>query len=570
MKKRRALPIPGKPNAACPCGSGRMLLQCCGSKDVGQRMADAVLAHQSGRIAEAEAGYRAIVKLNPEHADALHYLGMIHFQQGDATTAVTLIRHAIGRRPDVAAYHVNLGRVLYAEEDIDGSAEAYRAALKLAPNFLAALQGLGSLLLRFGDVDGALECFARALQVEPSNELICASRLFALGLSSRQDGASILAEHRAWQARFAEGVKPVTLSPRQRGGRLRMAYLSGDLRRHAMRFFVRPLLRHHDRQRVEVTVYATHAPGQSDEFTAELRSLADHWVDVHALDKAALAQRIAADAIDVLVDLSGHSAGGRMLALAAHPARFQCSMLGYMTTTGARAIDARIADAVAVPVSAEPWFAEKVLRLPHSQWCYEPDADTPPVGELPAARNGFVTYGAFHNVAKINSAVLDLWARLLQCQPQARLLLVGWGEAAKRWLRAPFERAGVGERVSVRDPLPFAQYLTLYQDVDIALDVFPYAGGTVNCEALWMGVPVLTLAHDSPAGRGGASIMSAIGMPEWIAVDADDWLRRAASLADPAALADLRGSLRERMRVSPLMDGPAYVAALENLLAGQL
>lgn len=635
MKKRRTLPLPSKTNdISCPCGSGRKLLQCCKEKNIARQMADAVNAHQANRLDMAFSAYEAILATQPDHADALHYQGVIHLQRGDFATAVSMIQRAIAVRPAVPAFYANLGnalkrlgrlgeaqtayakslqldsrqaavhfnlalllgqtganeealaalksalrlrpdwaeawfelgKLLYAMEAIDDAAEACRTALKLNPSLAPAQQHLGRLLLRFGDVDAALSCFESAQQLDPANPSFSASHLFALGLSTRHSGQEILAEHTRWQQRFADGIAPLTLTARAPGERLRIAYLSGDLRQHAMRFFVRPLLRQHDRRRVAVTVYATHAPGQSDVHTAEFQSLADAWCDVHALDDAALAQRIAADGIDVLIDLAGHSAGGRMHALAAHPARRQYTMLGYMTTTGARGIDARIADGVAIPASAEAWFSEDILRLPYCQWCYAPDTITPPVNASPAARNGFVTYGAFHNVAKINARVLDLWVRLLSRQPQARLVMVGWGKAAQDWLRAPFARAGLAERVVILNPLPYDRYLELYHQVDVALDVFPYAGGTVSCEALWMGVPVLTLAHDSPAGRGGASIMTTLGMPEWIAQDEEAWLTQADECADRVTLADMRVGLRARLQASPLMDAPAYAAAVENLL----
>lgn len=613
---------------------------CCGTPEAAREMAAAVAAHQSNRIDVAYAGYQAILARHPDHADALHYVGVIQFQRNAAEDAVATIGRAIALRSEVAAYHANLGNalkrlgrsaealeafarslqldpgqfaihfnhalllvelgrnaaalaafqeaiklrpdspqawlelgnLLYAEEAIDAAAEAYRNAARLDPHLLGAQQMLGTVLLRFGDVDGAVSSLSRAAQIDPGNESACSSRLFALGLSIRYDGPVILAEHRAWQGRFADGIAPMVLPARSRGDRLRIAYLSGDLRRHAMRFFVRPILHHHDRRRVSVTAYATHHANQADAVTGEFRPLVDQWVDCHDLDQAALAQRIADDRIDILVDLAGHSAGGRMLALAAHPARFQCTMLGYMTTTGAKCMDARISDGVAIPPEAEPWFSEEILRLPHSQWCYAPDAPlAPPVKDLPALDNGYVTYGAFHNVAKINSAVIVLWQRMLIDQPAARLVLVAWGDAAKRRLRGAFEAVRLESRITLLDPLPHDCYLELYDRIDISLDVFPYAGGTVNCESLWMGVPVLTLAHDSPAGRGGASIMSALEMPEWIVRSEDEWLTRSAELSsDLAALQALRAGLRERMRRSPLMDAAAYVASLENLLVARI
>jgi protein O-GlcNAc transferase len=641
VKKRRQLPLAVRPQTAtCLCGSGRLMIHCCGTREIAREMAAAVAAHQSNRLDVAYAGYQSILAGNPQHADAVHYTGVIQFQRNTLEEAVATIRRAIELRADIAAYHANLGNalkrlgrsaealeafarslqldpgqsaihfnhalllaelgrnveaiaafretvrlrpdwpqawqelgnLLYAEEVIDAAAEAYRNALRLDPRLLGAHNMLGTVLLRFGEVEEAISSFTKAIPLDPANEAACASRLFALGLSNRFDGTMILAEHRAWQTRFADGIAPIVLPACSRGSRLRVAYLSGDLRRHAMRFFVRPILHHHDRSRVSVTAYATHSPQQDDAITDEFRPLVDRWINCHDLDHATLARRIADDGIDILIDLAGHTAGGRMLTLAARPAPFQCTMLGYMTTTGAQCIDARIADAVAIPPTAEAWFSEKILRLPGSQWCYAPDDPlAPPVKDLPALDNGHITYGSFHNVAKINSSVLALWRRMLTDQPSARLVMVGWGEAAKHHLRQAFELAGLGARVTVLDPLPHDRYLELYDRVDISLDVFPYSGGTVNCESLWMGVPVLTLAHRSPAGRGGASIMSALGMPDWIVRDEEEWLARSAQLSsDLASLQALRGSLRERMRSSRLMDAATYVADLENLLVAQV
>lgn len=521
-----------------------------------------------GQMEAALAAYARALQLDPGQAAAHYNQARLLAETGQPAAAIAALQEALKRRPDWPEAWSELGRLLYAEEAIDAATAAYQQALKYAPQRADTHLALGALQLRHGDVAAAISSFAQAEQLDPALETACTSRLFALGFSTQHDGMQILAQHRDWQSRFADRIAPLPILCHPRGDHLRIAYLSPDLRRHAMRFFVRPMLRQHDRRHVSVSVYATHLPSQSDAYTAELRALADAWTDCAMLDDSALAQRIAQDGIDVLVDLAGHTQGGRMRTLAAQPARHQCSMLGYMTTTGASCITARITDAVAVPPAADAWFSEKILRLPHSQWCYAPDAATPPVAGLPAHRQGHVTYGAFHNAAKLNPQVLGLWARLLKSQPAARLLMVGWGEAAQRTLRAPFEAAGVGTRVTVLDPLPYDRYLSLYDAVDISLDSFPYAGGTVGCESLWMGVPVLTLAHDSPAGRGGASILSALDLNGWIARDEDEWLQRAHELAgDLRTLADLRAGLRARMQASPLMDAAGYVNALENLLA---
>jgi protein O-GlcNAc transferase len=637
MKNRRRPPIPGPQRGrGYPCGSGRAIDLCCKTPELARAMAAAVAAHQANQLDAALAAYSGILDRAPGHADALHYSGVIHFQQGDLPQARALIERAVALRPGIAAYYANLGNVLkrlgekdaalsaferslaletsqpviqfnyvllelgrsaeaartlrqvvarrpdwapgwcelgnalLEEEAIDDAVAAYRRALELDPRLGVAHQKLGATVVRFGDVAGSISSFEAARRIDPDDERACTGRLFALGLSAEHGGPEILAEHLEWQSRFGDRVQRIALPLRVPGERLRIAYLSGDFRRHAMRFFVRPILRHHDRRRFFVTAYST--PGfPDDDVTAELRPQVDNWVDCRKLDGDELARRIAADRIDILVDLAGHAGGSRMLALAAHPAHFQCTMLGYMTTTGARAMDARIADAVAIPPDAESWFSERILRLPHSQWCYAPDAVTPPVGELPALQNGCLTYGSFHSVAKINARVIELWIGLLRSQPGARLLLVAWGDAAKRYLRKPFARAGLESRVDVLDPLPYERYLELYHRIDVSLDVFPYSGGTVNCESLWMGVPVLTLAHDSPAGRGGASIMAAAGLPGWVAHSGEDLIARAGELtSDRKALAALRAELRKRLQCSPLMDAPRYVADLEALLGAQL
>jgi protein O-GlcNAc transferase len=518
----------------------------------------------------AEQSFARSLALDPTQPAIQYNYGLLLLDLGLSQKAVDAFKQVLRCQPDWALAWLQLGSALFAEEAIDEAAAAYTRALELDPRLALAHSMLATPLMLFGDIAGAIRRYQIAEEIDPDDEKACSCRLFALGLSTEHDGAAILAEHLDWQRRFGDRIPGMPSIIRARGDRLRIAYVSGDLRRHPMRFFVRPMLRHHDRARVVVTAYAT-PESPDDEVTAELRPLTDDWVDCRGMDHATLARRIANDGIDILVDLAGHTEGGRMLALAAHPARFQCTMLGYMSSTGVRSIDVRVADAVAIPPAAEVWFSEKILRLPNSQWCYAPDAMTPPVSALPASRNGYLTYGAFHSVKKINVHVLELWVQLLRSQPTARLLLIAWGDAAKRYLRAPFERAGLESRVSVIDLLPYSRYLELYHSIDVSLDVFPYSGGTVNCESLWMGVPVLTLAHDSPAGRGGASIMCAAGMPEWVAQSEAQWIERAAELvADLGVLAALRRELRQCLSVSPLMDAPPYVAELERLLASQV
>ena len=628
-------------NDKCPCGSGRKYKKCCyraASAAVQAAPPDPFLAavaqHQAGRLEAAEAGYRALLQRQPQHADAIHYLGLIAYQRGGYAQAVGLFEQSIRLRPGVAGYQTNLGnalkklgrsraalaayqqavrceptlaaaqynlgslqlaladqagaldglrravqldpdnptywlgygRALMVAEDLDAAHRCFDRALTLAPQLHEAHAAIAEPLLRFGEVATALQHYRHAVQLQPGNLNYHSSLIFALNLLEEDP---VILHREACQRMQPWEQRIAPLPPPSEGGterRLRIGYLSHDLRQHAMRFFIEPILRHHARAEFELFCYYTHPC--EDASSQHLKTLSEHWVHCAALDDQALARRIRADGIDILIDLSGHTTGHRLGTLLQKPAPVQMQMLGYLNTSGLTRIDYRIADPVTAPAGRyEALSSETLLRLPHCQWCYQPPAAAPTPSALPAALPGALVFGAPHNVAKIGPAMIAVWARILARLPASRLRLVAWGERAKRNLTRAFAAQGIAlSQLEFVEPLPFEQYLGFYQQVDLVLDSYPYSGGTTACESLWMGVPYVTYAGDAPMGRGGASILSALQLEALIAHSLDQYVDIAVALAhDLPTLADWRATLRRRMQASPLLDGAAYTAALEQL-----
>lgn len=350
---------------------------------------------------------------------------------------------------------------------------------------------------------------------------------------------------------------------------LRIGYVSADLCQHTVGLFVKGVLKAHDPSRVQVFAYSA---GQvKDWVTDEVRAVAT-LRDVSVLDDAALAAQIRADGIDVLVDLSGHTAGSRLTAFAHRPAPVMVSWLGYFATTGLPTMDAVLLDEWHAPPSTEAQFVEPILRLPSGRFCYQPVPWAPAEVALPPVeRNGYITFGCFNNTAKFNVGVFDAWAQVLQTVPDARLILK-WrtfnDEAFRQQVTDAFVARGIpAERIELRGPSFHADLLKEYADIDIALDPFPFTGGLTSCEALWMGVPVITWPQSRVVSRQTWAFLNQIGLPELAAQDANDYVRIAAELAnDRARLAHLRATLRDRMRASPLMDVAGFTRQLEDTL----
>mgnify|MGYP001076071199 CR=1 FL=1 len=445
-----------------------------------------------------------------------------------------------------------------------------RVKKSLNPRLAVALNSLGSAYQGQGDFENAERCYRQCLAATPGDLQARSNLLMLLNYLPDADAARVFAEHLEW-GRVAESRIP-RLDPAgfdhdpQR--RVRVGYVSPDFREHSVASFIEPVLRQHDRSRFEVCCYSSLPT--PDETTLRIRASVDVWRDIHKLSDGEAARLIRDDRIDILVDLSGHTSGGRLGIFAARPAPLQMTWMGYPNTTGLGAIDYRITDGVADPAGEEAWYSEALMRLDGCFLCYQPDPDTPEVAPLPALANGHVTFGSFNNFSKINPGVLQLWSEVLKQVPGSRLLLkcpALTDAFVQRRVSDALQALGIGaERVDLLGHTRTRQdHLALYARVDIALDTFPYNGTTTTCEALWMGVPVVTLSGRHHAGRVGASLLKAVGHPEWIAATAENYVRTATGLAaDLDALQAIRAVLRRDVAASKLCDATGFVRRIET------
>jgi predicted O-linked N-acetylglucosamine transferase (SPINDLY family) len=450
------------------------------------------------------------------------------------------------------------------------AADRFRTALAIDPNLAEAENGLASALRDLGHVDAAIEAARRALRLRPDDRDVHSQLLFTLLHSPEIAPQQVFEEHREWARRHAAGLRSVSethSNSREPGRRLRIGYVSGDFRHHSIAQFFEPVLARHDFSALDIFCYSNLA--HADETTERLRSSAAHWREIAPLDDESVAELIRSDEIDILVDLSGHTRYNRLLVFARRPAPVQATWLGYMNTTGLDTIDYRITDARASPEGPlDALHSERLVRLPDSQWCYQPPPGCPEVTIPPAVREGKpVTFGAFSSLAKIGPRVIALWCKLLERLPDARLLIVGLGlESIREEYLSRFTARGIAPgRIELRAFQSFLDYLAMHADADAILDTFPYTGGTTTCHALWMGVPVVSLAGESAPSRGGASLLGTIGLEELVADTPEQYLDKACSLAgDLGRLSTLREGMRARMSASPLMDTARFTRHLEQ------
>ncbi|HML15199.1 MAG TPA: tetratricopeptide repeat protein [Xanthobacteraceae bacterium] len=526
--------------------------------------------HHAGRLAEAEACYRRVLAAQPDHADALHLLGVIAHQAKRHDVAVEIIGRAINRNRKDPLYFCNLGAALKELSKLDEAVAAYRQAIRLKPDLAEAYSNLGVALFDQGKIEEAIVAYRQAIGIKPDYAEAHSNLLFCLNCDDRMTADQLFAAHREWNERYGrQAPRPTAYAnDRDAGRRLRIGYVSPDFWLHSVAFFVEPLLKSHDRRVVEVFCYAE--VERPDTATAHLRGLADGWLVTVGMSDEKLAERIRADGIDILVDLAGHTARNRLRVFARKPAPVQVTWLGYPNTTGLEAIDYRLVDAVTDPGGeADAWASETLVRLDGGFLCYGGLKDAPQPAAPPCLQSGTVTFGSFNNPIKLSAATFDAWATLLGRLPQARLLLKGkqFADATTRalCLARLGERGVAAERVELLAWVPdAAAHLAVYHRVDIALDPFPYNGTTTTCESLWMGVPVVTLRGDRHAGRVGASLLGQIGLTDLIGNSVEEYVEIALALAgNPVRLNELRRSLRPCLAASPLCDGGAFAHKTE-------
>jgi len=521
-----------------------------------------------GRRDEATACFRQAIRLNPDLPEAHHNLGNALKSTEHLDQAIACYRQAIRLNPDLAEAHLHLGVALESNRKFDEAIAANRHAIRLKPDYAEAYGYLAGALSEVGQLDEAVACYREALRLKP--ELIKAHSNLAFFLNYHPDFSAeeVLAQHRAWSDRHARPLMNDILphaNDRSPERQLRIGYVSADFRRHSVSDFFTSLLEHHDRRTVEIFCYSN--VKFPDDMTERIKRSSNVWRNIFDLADEAVAKLIRADGIDILVDLSGHSDGNRLLVFARKPAPIQVTYLGYPNTTGMPAIDFRFTDALADPPGmTDRLNVEKLWRLPGCAWSYQPSEDAP---EIQPRGNRPITFGCFNGFLKINPKTVAIWGELLKRTPGSRLLLksAAAGEASSRQrLTGQLAEHGIsGERIEMLKWVDHVRdHLALYHRVDVALDTFPYHGTTTTCEALWMGVPVVSLAGRTHVSRVGVSLLSNVGLPELIAQTPEEYLSIALELAaDPSRLDALRAGLRDQMRSSPLVDGARFAAEIE-------
>lgn len=564
-----------------------------------------ITLQEMGRLDEAEAHFRMALGLNPGDAATHDNLGNLLLHLGRVADAEASYRQAVLRAPGEAKFNANLGNLLRMQSRFDEAestlrqalasdpgdvralsrlaltlqdrgrlheAEAcYRTILQIRPDSAGVIGNLGQTLMMLGRLDEAGECFRQALRTSPEHGALYSNFLYYLTLSASADPQAVSAEHRGFGERFETGLRPHwpahanTRDP-ERG--LRVGFVSPDFHNHAVASFIEPVLIHLSGY-PHLTLHAFYNSFIHDDVTRRLRGHFAHWHPVADLSDAELADAIQADGIDILIDLTGHTASNRLLAFARKPAPVQASWLGYPGTTGLRAVDYYLADRFLLPPGRfDDQFTEKIVRLPANA-PFLPHAAAPAVSDLPALQNGHLTFGSFNRPNKLSRAVIAVWSRLLRALPDSRLLLGGMPERGHSdTLLGWFAEEGiVPERLDFHPRSGMEDYLKLYQGVDICLDTFPYNGGTTTHHSLWMGVPTLVIEGDSMPGRVGTAILSRVGLQDFVVEDADAFVARGVHWANHLPrLAELRAGMREHLAQSPLRRPELLAAGLDLAL----
>lgn len=523
--------------------------------------------HEVGRYDEAAASFRSALSLRPEDPEVLNNFATLLDRTGESARAVEMYRRALAVRPAFPQALYNLAGTLHKLGRVDDAVDTFREALRLAPDLAEAHTNLGNALRDAGQLREAYESYRRSASIK-SDARMAGAELFALHFDPSLEVRALRERHREWNDRYArplaDRIRPHVNAPDPEK-RLRIGYVSPDLSNHPVGRFMAPLLTNHDHGRFEIHCYCDIR--RPDELTARLRAAVDHWHDTAGIKDERLAELIQRDGIDVLVDLAMHTSDNRLLLFARKPAPVQCSYLAYPGFTGLETIDYRITDPHLDPPTGEPGLSfDRPVRLPHTFWCYAPPAEADEVRPPPVLTTGRPTFGCLNTFGKVSEPVREAWFRLLRDLPDSRLLIHAREGRHRERFREEMKAAGLDPgRVEFVGFLKTAEYFRQYHRIDVALDTFPYAGGTTTCDALWMGVPVVTRPGDAPISRGGASILSNVGLPDLIVGDFDQYVVAARDLAaDVETLKSLRAGMRARMLASPLMDAPRFARDIET------
>ena len=525
-----------------------------------------------GRYEEAIASLRHTLSMDQKRPNTWIALGRAQMSLSRVPRALESFRAALELDPDNVDALSNLGVCYYEMERLEEAKENFQAALRRNPAVAAIWNNMGAIQIEQGDADASVEAYEEAIRRDPGYSQAYCNRLMNEQYRPTVTPERLLELSRGWDEGYSPKPRPV-LAPRPRNPSepVRLGFLSPDLCRAPVGYFICGMLRSLDRRRFTTLVYST--TPRLDDLSADIKRHVSLWRDVRALSDDRLLTTIRADGVDVLFDLAGHTKGNRLRVFARRAAPAQVTWAGYVGTTGISAMDYILADRFQIPESDERFYTERVLRMPNDYVCYEPPPYSPVVGPLPAERNGHVTFGGFHNVGKAGALSVSTWARVLHAVPDSKLILaykkLDDPVVAAR-LRRRFSEAGIPEaRVTIEGSTPHWQLLNRYNDVDIGLDSRPYSGGLTTLEALWMGVPVVTTPGRTFAGRHSLTHLTNAGLSELVAADEDGYVRIAAELAaDRQRLAELRRGLRPRLVDSPIMNPRGFARDFAEMVQG--
>ena len=551
--------------------------------------------------------FQIILSADPENGEAMFFTGLVFHMEKQSEVGLPWMLRGVAKLPGASQLHYNLGKVysdlqrypeaiaayrralqinpknIEAQCNVGGMLEqsgeysqaiaAYRKAIGINPSHPEAHNNLGLILRQLGKFEEAMESFKRAIQAQPAGLSFMQNLISTMNYMPHMECGEIFNAHQKFGQQLELASKPIAArtnatSETDTMRRLRIGYVSPDFKQHAVAHFIEPVLANHQKDGFEIFCYSNNTI--VDATTRHLQSLVPHWRDITGMTDQEAAKKIRDDGIDILVDLAGYTNLNRLMIFTLKPAPVQATWIGYPNTTGLSRMDYRITDTLSDPIGqTDSLHTEKLARLPDCFSCFAPPKESPEVGPLPARNSGEIMFGSFNNLTKINDHVIATWARILVGMPKSRLTLKYKSlktDFIQEMVYAEFSKHGVA-----RDRLVFLsqndskmEHMSQYNRIDIGLDPFPYNGTTTTCDALWMGVPVITLAGRSHVGRVGVSQLTNIGLPELIGRNEDDYVDIAVALAnDLPRLAALRSGLRERLRASPLMDAPRLTRNLE-------
>ena len=529
-----------------------------------------IVLNKQRKYNEAEASYKKAIALKPDHIETLNNLGNTLKEQSKFIEAEESFKKVLVLKPDHVEAYNNLGCMFNDQDKFVEAESNLRKAITLNPNYTEAYSNLGNTLQGLGKIEEAIQNYDKAIKLKIDYLTAYNNKNVSLNYSSLYSSLYIYRQHHKFEKQFG-GFKiksPFSVNIKKKfNERLRIGYVSGDFRQHSVAYFFKPLLENHNVHVVETFCYYNNI--FVDRVTKSLMKTCDHWRSIFGIANSEILKIIKADKIDILVDLSGHTNNNNLLVFAQKPAPIQVTWLGYPNTTGLSAIDYRFTDSITDPIGeTDEFYSEKLLRLPNGFLCFQGNEKVIFESEPPWSRQDYITFGSFNNSSKITPLVIDVWSKILNLVPKSHLILkCNKFKYNKDYFFDLFKKKGLTkDRIHLYEHFSSTNdHLELYNSIDIGLDPFPYNGATTTCEALWMGVPVITLQGDRHVGRVGASILTNVGLKDFIAKDIDNYIKLAIEMSSNTNyLKKIRKNLRGQMQKSLLCDSRSFANDIET------